>query len=121
MRNYKELLIWQKAMEIGVMTYRITKDLPLEEKFGLVSQLNRAAISISSNIAEGASRDSQRDFNRFLQIALGSAFEVESQLILTERIGLLSSEKIATLLTLLSEEQRMIAAYLRKMNPDAKN
>lgn len=118
MRNFRELQVWQKAMEIASMTYRVTKLFPTEEKFGLVSQLNRAAVSISSNIAEGASRGSDKDFKRFLEIAIGSAFEVESQLLLAEKIGFLSNDQIAELLTLLNEEQRMLSVFIKKLTPN---
>ena len=119
MRNFKELLVWQKAMEIAAKTYLLTKTFPTEEKFGLTSQLNRAAVSISSNIAEGASRASDKDFRRFLEIAIGSAFEVESQLLLSEKIKIVSPEKIEELLGLLDEEQRMLSVFIKKLTANA--
>ncbi len=115
MRNFRELQVWQKAMEIAASTYSLTRSFPAEEKFGLVSQLSRAAVSISSNIAEGASRGSDRDFRRFLEIAIGSAFEVESQLLLSEKIGMVSTDQIEELLLLLNEEQRMLSVFIKKL------
>ena len=115
MRNFKELLVWQKVMDIAAKTYTLTKSFPAEEKFGLESQLNRAAVSISSNIAEGVSRASDKDFRRFLEIAIGSAFEVESQLLLSEKVNLLTSDQTAELLGLLDEEQRMLSVFIKKL------
>ncbi len=78
MKNFKKLKIWQKGFKIDIETYKISKEFPVEEKYGLCSQVNRAAISISSKIAEGSSRRSQKDYFRFIEIALGSRFELES-------------------------------------------
>ena len=116
MRNFRELQVWHKAMDIGVKTYQLTRSFPSEEKFGLVSQLNRAAVSISSNIAEGASRTSDKDFRRFLEIAIGSAFEVESQLILSEKLNIISNEQSQELLKILNEEQRMLSVFIKKLS-----
>ena len=87
MRNFKELLIWQKGLEIAVKTFRLTEAFPKEDKFGICSQMTRAAISIPSNIAEGSSRTSQKDYSRFIEIALGSAFELETQLSIAEKLN----------------------------------
>ena len=80
MSNFKELKIWNLGIEIVLKTYQIAKFLPKEELYGLRSQINRAAVSIPSNIAEGSSRSSNRDYARFLEMALGSAFELETEL-----------------------------------------
>ena len=87
MNNYKELEVWKRSIKLAVKMYKLTAILPLEEKFGLVSQINRCAVSIPSNIAEGCSRTSQKDFSRFLQISLGSAFELETQIEIAKEIG----------------------------------
>jgi len=76
MKNFKQLTVWQKSMNLVVETHQLSKSLPNEEKFGLISQMNRAAVSIPSNIAEGSSRRSDKDYARFLEIALGSSFEL---------------------------------------------
>ena len=76
MRNFKELKIWQKGFQIAVNSFRITETFPQQEKFGLALQINRAGISIASNIAEGSSRSSNKDYNRFVEISLGSSFEL---------------------------------------------
>lgn len=82
MKNYKQLIVWQKGVELVKLAYLLTKQLPAEEKFGIISQINRAAISIPANIAEGSSRNSDKDYGRFLQIALGSAFELQTYCVL---------------------------------------
>ncbi|MCF8275371.1 MAG: four helix bundle protein [Flavobacteriales bacterium] len=119
MRNFRELLVWQKAMEIGVKTYQLTRSFPPEEKFGLVSQLNRAAVSISSNIAEGASRGTDKDFKRFLEIAIGSAFEMESQIILCEKLQMVDTIQSAELLKELNDIQRMLSVFIKKLSPSS--
>ena len=75
MRNFKELIIWQEAMDVAVHAYDFCKYLPVEERFNLISQIQRASVSIPINIAEGCSRSSQRDFKRFIEIGIGSGFE----------------------------------------------
>ena len=116
MRNFKELYVWEKAMDVGVKTYSLTRGFPAEEKFGLVSQLNRAVVSISSNIAEGASRSTNKDFRRFLEIAIGSAFEVESQIILASKLKIVTESEVAELLTAFNELQRMLSVFIKKLN-----
>ncbi len=78
MKDYRKLRVWKKGIEIVKLTYQLTKELPSEEKFNLVSQMNRSAVSIPSNIAEGSSRKSEKDYYRFLEIALGSSFELDT-------------------------------------------
>jgi len=116
MRNFKELYVWEKAMGVGVKTYGLTRRFPAEEKFGLVSQLNRAAVSISSNIAEGASRSTNKDFRRFLEIAIGSAFELESQIILASKLKIVTESEVAELLAALNELQKMLSVFIKKLN-----
>ena len=82
MRNSKELKIWQKGFEIAINAFKLIAAFPKEEKYGISSQITRAAVSISSNIAEGSSRKSEKDYNRFIEISLGSTFELETQLLI---------------------------------------
>jgi len=103
-------------MGVGVKTYGLTRRFPAEEKFGLVSQLNRAAVSISSNIAEGASRSTNKDFRRFLEIAIGSAFELESQIILASKLKIVTESEVAELLAALNELQKMLSVFIKKLN-----
>ncbi|MDQ6814220.1 MAG: four helix bundle protein, partial [Bacteroidota bacterium] len=86
MRNFKELKIWQKGFDIAVDAYKLTASFPSSEKFGLNSQMTRAAVSIPSNIAEGSSRKSDKDYHRFVEISLGSAYELETQLLIAKAV-----------------------------------
>src|SRR5690554_6118199 len=92
MRDFRKLEIWQKGISIVKKVYTLTSSLPDFEKFGLVSQMQRCSVSIPSNIAEGASRNSEKDFKRFLEIAIGSAFELETQLILCAELNYINTE-----------------------------
>ena len=87
MHRFKELEIWKKSRKFCSEIYIATADFPTDEKFGLTNQLRRASVSIPSNIAEGSSRNSQKDFSRFLEIAIGSAYEIETQLIIASDLG----------------------------------
>lgn len=107
MNKFEDLKIWQKAMKLVEQVYTISKDLPKEEKFGLISQIRRCSISIPSNIAEGAGRNSKKEFIHFLSIANGSLSELKTQLILISRLKFISNDKISELLSLCNEIQRM--------------
>lgn len=114
MHNFKNLKIWQKSRLLVKEVFLLTRDFPIEEKFGLVSQILRSAYSIPSNIAEGSGRTTNKEFARFLDIALGSAFELETQLILASDIDYLSENKLQEIQNLLQEIQKMIYSF--KMN-----
>jgi len=94
MTNFRNLKIWQKGMEIVTVIYKLSEMLPKEEKFGLRSQITRAAIFIVSNIAEGSSRSGKKDFKRFLEISLSSAFELETQLLILQKLRLIKADQI---------------------------
>lgn len=115
MKNFKKLSVWQKSMLLTKEVYQIAKHLPSEEKFGLYSQMTRSAVSIPSNIAEGCSRTTDKDFKRFLGIALGSAFELKTQLILVQNIGLIE-ESTNSLIQLVCEVQKMLQGLMKKLN-----
>lgn len=115
MRNFRELKIWQKGFQIAVKSYQLVSTFPKEEKFGLSSQVTRAAVSIPSNVAEGCSRSSEKDYNRFLQIALGSGFELETQLLIAEQANFGDKEIRGELLKAVNEEQKMLSAFMRKL------
>ncbi|MGA8148354.1 MAG: four helix bundle protein [Gallionellaceae bacterium] len=87
--SYRSLLVWQKSVDFAVVVYRLSGEFPKHEQYGLTSQMQRAAVSISSNIAEGKERQSDRDFARFIAIALGSLAELETQLLISQRLGYL--------------------------------
>lgn len=95
-------------MGLAKEIFSLTRKFPSEEKYGLISQLNRAVVSIPSNIAEGAGRDSQKEFNQFLNISLGSCFEIETQLILANEFTYISKEELQTLTEKVTRIQRMI-------------
>ncbi|MEO5674382.1 MAG: four helix bundle protein [Chitinophagales bacterium] len=106
--SYQDLILWQKSMDFSVKVYQITEKFPADEKFGLISQINRAVVSIPSNIAEGAGRDSKKEFSQFLSIALGSSYEAQTQLILAHRIGFISAAELKLLSEHSLEIQKMI-------------
>src|SRR5438045_3969469 len=116
MKNYKELIIWQKGIEIVKRIYILTKQFPNEEKFGIVSQITRAAISIPANIAEDSSRNSDKDYARFLQLSLGSAFEVQTYLTIAKEMNWSKSEGIIEIELLLEEEIKMIHRFINTLN-----
>ena len=109
--DHKDIEVWKKSMDLVELIYDFTRSFPQDEIYGLTSQMKRAVVSIPSNIAEGSSRDSQKDFARFLQISLGSAFELESQLIIAAEIELIDSEKAQLLIDKTTEIQRMIHGF----------
>ncbi len=111
--NFRELSIWKESIELVKQVYGITGTLPMEEKFGLVSQMNRCAVSIPSNIAEGCGRPSLKDFQRFLTFSLSSSYELETQLIL---ISELYGIDITMVLLELKKVQNKIGGFKRKLN-----
>mgnify|MGYP006319071825 FL=1 len=118
MKNFKELKISQKGFIITINGFRITKDFPAEQKFGLISQITRAAVSIPSNIAEGNSRKSDKDKNRFIEIALGSCFEMETQLLISHQLCFGDQELILSTLKLLTEEEKMLISFSKTLKAD---
>jgi four helix bundle protein len=96
MNRFKELKVWQESVELSVMIYNLTSNFPSEEKFGLISQARRAVISVSSNIAEGSGRNSDKEFRNFLGYAIASTFELESQMIISEKLGFTNSTDLLT-------------------------
>jgi four helix bundle protein len=113
-RSFRDLVIWQKAIQLAKEVYTLTRAFPREELFGLTSQLRRAVVSVSSNIAEGHARQG-REFKHFLSIARGSLAEVESQLSLAVELGYLKLDALADVLGLASEIRRMAASLTRKL------
>ncbi len=108
MNQFKNLKVWQKALDLVVHCYKLTDKFPDKEKFGLTSQVNRCAVSIVSNIAEGAGRNSPKEFNNFLGITLGSTCELETQLIVAKRLNYISETELAEVVSLIEEIQKMI-------------
>ena len=114
-QGYRDLVVWQQAMDVAVETYRLTSSFPKEEMFGLTSQMRRAAVSIASNIAEGEGRKSKNEFSHFLGIALGSKSELETQLILSERVNLLKETDTESIKKSLDDIGKMLTALRRKI------
>ena len=115
MRNFRNLTIWQEGINLVKATYELSNQLPDYEKFGLKSQICRASVSIPSNIAEGCSRNSQREYKRFLEIAMGSAFELETQFILIRELNFIDEEKLRALLVMINKEQKGINSLINKI------
>ena len=116
MKDFKKLKIWQNGINIVTEIYKLSESLPSTEKFGLISQITRAAISVPSNIAEGSSRSSEKEYIRFLEFALGSTYEIETQLIIILNLNLVEEQKIEIIIALISEEQKMISGFINKLN-----
>ncbi|RZJ59737.1 MAG: four helix bundle protein [Hymenobacter sp.] len=116
MKNYKELKVWQRGLEIVAATYSLVRQLPREEVYGLRSQMTRAAVSIPSNIAEGSSRASENEYRHFLEIALGSCFELDTQLIAGIQIGLIELPADDPLPKLLEEEIKMLHGFIGRLS-----
>jgi four helix bundle protein len=115
MHNFRELKFWQKAIELCLDIYNLSSKFPSEEKFGLTSQLRRAAVSVSSNIAEGSSRNSDKDFLHFLSIAVGSSCEIETQLIISHKLDYINGDQLKAVEIKISEIQKMIFSFSKKI------
>jgi four helix bundle protein len=115
LKNFKELKVWQKAYELCLEAYNITKDFPSEEKFGLTSQIRRASVSIPSNIAEGYGRRTTPDYIRSLYIAYGSNCELETQALLSGDLAYMKSEDQISLLEKIAEVERMLKALIKSL------
>jgi four helix bundle protein len=115
MRNFRELKIWQKGIDIAIKTYRVTETFPKEDKFTIVQQMNRASISIPSNIAEGCSRKSEKDYFRFVEIALGSTYELETQIFIAEELKKGNQQLLQELKITLIDEQKMITRFQQSL------
>lgn len=116
MKNFKELRIWQKGMDIAVNCYKLIAGFPKEEKYGLSLQITKSGVSIPSNVAEGSSRKSEKDYSRFIEISLGSSFELETQLLIAQRVQFGDQELLALTLADISEEQKMLQGFIGALN-----
>lgn len=113
--NFKNLNIWKLSIDLANDIYSETELFPKSEEFGLKSQLRRATVSVSSNIAEGSSRNSNKEFNRFLEISLGSLYEMQTQIIICKMRGYLDTENIEVLDTKIQELQKMISGFQKTL------
>ena len=116
MTTHKDLNVWKKSMNLVILIYRLTGQFPKEELFGLASQMRRAAVSIPSNIAEGHGRHSDKELIRFLFISLGSASELETQILLSSKLSFLKDEDFDTLNEMNNEIIKMLVALIRSKN-----
>jgi len=114
MKNYKELKVWKLGMQIASKTYKLVDQLPSEERFGLRSQMTRAAVSIPSNIAEGSARGADKSYKQFLEFALGSTFELETQLLVVEELGMVNAN-VADLKEMITDEQKMLNSFVSRL------
>jgi len=115
-KSYKDLLIWQKGIDIIIKLYQLVEGFPKEEIYALTSQLKRAAISISSNIAEGYGRNSTQSYIHFVSISRGSLFELETQLIVAQKLKFIKNENLfSDLMNQITEESKMINSFINKL------
>tara|TARA_R110000868_G_scaffold67320_5_gene199882 strand:+ start:1426 stop:1782 length:357 start_codon:yes stop_codon:yes gene_type:complete len=115
MRDFRKLEIWKNGIELVKQVYQLSNNLPSEEKYGLRIQITRAAVSIPSNIAEGSCRNSEVEFKRFLEIAMGTLFELETQLIIIVELKLIDLIKTENLMVLIHTEGKMINGLINKI------
>jgi four helix bundle protein len=115
-RNYADLIAWQRAMDLIVATYDLTASWPRDEVFGLMAQTRRAAVSIATNIAEGEGRGSKREFQRFLRISYGSLRELETCVIVSERLNYGAVGQRATIMNLAGEVGRLVNGLLKALD-----
>jgi four helix bundle protein len=115
MRNFREYDIWKTAMQIAKETYTLTKTFPEDEKFGLISQVRRAAVSIPANIAEGAGRKTQKEFAQYLHISQGSAFELETHLLLSLELNYIHDKDLEIIIEPLHKLQKQITHLIEKL------
>ncbi|MCK4398698.1 MAG: four helix bundle protein [Methanophagales archaeon] len=117
MKNFKELKVWQKGIELVAIVYKITSSFPEEEKYGLIAQMRRAAVSIPSNIAEGHLRKTAKDFKQFLSIARGSCAELETQIIIAHELDFIHGDNFENLSSKIEELSKMLSSFYSKINP----
>jgi len=120
-QDFHDLTVWQRAIDLTVSIYKLTQKFPKEETYGLTSQLRRASVSIASNIAEGRGRLSPGEFRQFLGIALGSAFEVQTQLLVARKLEMGNAKAIDEAAALCDEASKMLTAFIQKLSSKAKS
>ena len=115
MNTIRDIKVWQKAMDFVTLLYKNTRHFPVEELYGLTSQMRRSAVSIPSNIAEGFGRKSTNEFKRFLQISMGSLFELQTQLEISKNLGYLTEKQFDTLFKDLREIEIMLTSFINSI------
>lgn len=116
MNNFKDLIVWQKAVELTTDIYKEANQFPTKEQYGITAQITRSAVSVSANIAEGSGRSTRKDFNHFLSIALGSSFETETLLIIAFNLGFITKNTFEKISEKISEIQKMIRGLQKSNN-----
>ena len=114
-QDFHDLTVWQRAIDLTVCIYRLTQRFPKEEMYGLISQLQRASVSVASNIAEGRGRLNPGEFRQFLGVALGSTFEVQTQLIVARRLNFGNEKTIDEAAALSNEVSKMLTSFIQKL------
>jgi four helix bundle protein len=115
MHNFKELIVWKESMRLAKTVYVLCLEFPADERFGLTTQIKRCAVSIPSNIAEGAGRNSDKDFLRFLSLSTGSIFELETQLLLASDLGFVDLNKVNTILADVAGLQKKLYRFSQQL------
>jgi four helix bundle protein len=118
MKNYKNIKVWEKSHLLTIEVYEVTKKFPKSEIFGMISQIRRAAVSIPSNIAEGCGRNGENEFKHFLHIALGSANELEYQILLAYKLNYINKNDFTQIENLVIEVKKMLSAFIKKLKAD---
>lgn len=116
-RSYRDLIAWQKAMDLSAGVYRVTEAFPAREQFGLSNQMRRASVSVPSNLAEGQGRGTTKDYIHFLHVARGSLQELETQLLLAERLNCAAETEVQRLLSLCDEVSRLVSGLMNSLAP----
>jgi four helix bundle protein len=120
-QDFHELTVWQRAIDLTVVVYKLTQRFPKEETFGLVSQLRRAAVSVASNIAQGRGRLNPAEFRQFLGVALGSTFEIQTQLVVSRKLQMGNEKAIDEAAALSNEVSKMLTAFINKLGSKVKS
>lgn len=116
MKSYRDLIVWNKSVALVTLIYIVLKKFPDEEKFGLVAQIKRSSVSIPSNIAEGYGRNYTKDYSRFLQIARGSLYEMQTQIEISKNLNFISETDVKEILNLALEIEKMLNSLINKLN-----
>jgi four helix bundle protein len=120
-QDYRDLMVWQKAIELTVCIYQLTRCFPKDELYGLVSQMRRASVSVASNIAEGRGRLNAREFRQFLGLAQGSTYELQTQLIVARKLGMGINHSFNEAESLSNEVSKMLGSFIQTLNAGAKS
>jgi len=116
MHNFKELKVWKLSLELSKLIFETTRSYPIEHKFGIANQLFRCAVSIASNIAEGCGRKSDKELKQFVSISLGSSYELETQIIISKEVALISKEQFDLLQSKTIEIQKMLSGFAKSLD-----